>query len=122
MITTLNTSIKYRSFVTTIHNVENYSILKFLNGDIQHCGDTAGGGEDRACRRSSSDGDSCVREGRQEISSSTDGLSGRLVGGMKHGLELGDCALRLPPRGETSREETLGFDNGHGRYGDGGVV
>ena len=54
----------------------------------------------------------------------TGGLSGGLVGDMKHGLELGGCALRLPgpPGGKTSREETLGFDNGHGRYGDGGVA
>ncbi len=50
--------------------------------------------------------------------SSTGGLSGGLVGGMKHGLELGDCALRLPPMEENLlRGKTLGFDNGHGRYG-----
>ena len=89
---------------------------------LQQRGDTAGGGEDRVCRRGSSDGDSCVREGRQQVSSSTGGLSGGLVGGMKHGLELGDCALRLPPREENlSRGKPLGFDDGHGRYGDGGA-
>ncbi len=56
------------------------------------------------------------------MSSSTGGLSSGLVGGMKHGLELGDCALRLPLREENlSRGKTPGFDNGHGRYGDGGA-
>ena len=42
---------------------------------LQQRGDAAGGGEDRVCRRGSSDGDSCVREGRQQVSSSTGGLS-----------------------------------------------
>jgi hypothetical protein len=55
---------------------------------LQPRGDTAG----------DTDGDSCVREDRQQVSSSTGKLSGGLVGGMKHGLELGECVLRLPPR------------------------
>jgi hypothetical protein len=67
---------------------------------LQQRGNTSGGGEDRVCRRGSSDGDSCVREGRRQVSSSTSGLSGGLVGGMNHGLELGECAPRLPPREE----------------------
>ncbi len=36
-----------------------------------------------------------------------------------HGLDLGDCALWLPLGWKNSREETLGFDNGHSTYGDG---
>jgi hypothetical protein len=65
---------------------------------LQPSGDTAGGGEDRLCRRGSTDGDSCVSEDRPQVSSSTGGQSGGLVGGMTHGLELGECVLRLPPR------------------------
>ncbi len=45
------------------------------------------------------------------MSSSTGRLSDGLVGGIRHGLELGERALWLPPQG-TSREEALGFDNG----------
>ena len=66
---------------------------------LQQRGVTAGGREDRVRRRGGSDGNSCVCEDRQQVSRSTGGLSGGLVGGMKHGLELGDCELRLPPRG-----------------------
>ncbi len=51
---------------------------------LQPRGNTAGGGEDRLCHRGSTDGDSRVREDRQQVSSSTCGLSGGLVGGMKH--------------------------------------
>jgi hypothetical protein len=67
----------------------------------QRCA-TAGGGEDhwQVCCRGSSDGESCVREDRRQLSSSIGDLSGGLVSGMKHGLELGDCALRLPQREE----------------------
>jgi hypothetical protein len=65
---------------------------------LQPRGDTAGGGEDRVRRRGSTDGYSCVREDRQQVSSSAGGQSGGLVGGMKHGLELGECVLLLPPR------------------------
>ncbi len=37
-----------------------------------------------------------------------------------YGLELGGCALRPPPREENpSQGETLGFDGGGERYGDG---
>jgi hypothetical protein len=43
---------------------------------LQQRGNTAGGGEDRVCRRGSSDGDSCVREDGQQVSSSTGRLSG----------------------------------------------
>ncbi len=83
---------------------------------LQQRGYTACGEEDRVRRRSGSDSDSCVCEDGPQVSSSTGGLSGGLVGGMKYGLELGDCALGLPPREENlSRGKTLGFDNGHGR-------
>jgi hypothetical protein len=41
---------------------------------LQPRGDTAGGGEDRLCSRGSTDGDSCVREDRPQMSSSTGGL------------------------------------------------
>ena len=67
---------------------------------LQQRGATAGGEEDHVRRRGGSDGNSCVCEDRQQVSRSTGGLSGGLVGDMKHGLELGGCALRLPPRGE----------------------
>ena len=67
---------------------------------LQQRGAAAGGEEDRVRRRGGSDGDSCVCEDRWQVSNSTGGLSGELVGGMKHGLELGGCVLRLPPRGE----------------------
>ncbi len=67
---------------------------------LQQRGDTAGGGEDRVCRRGSTNGDSCVREDRQQVSSSNGGLSDGLVDGMKHGLDLGECSLRLPAREE----------------------
>jgi hypothetical protein len=75
------------------------------------------------CRRCSSDGSSCVcDDDRRQVSSSTCGLSCWLVSGMTYDLELGDCALLLPPRRKTSREETLGFDYGLWRYGHGGAV
>jgi hypothetical protein len=51
-------------------------------------------------RRGSSDGSSCVREDGWQVSSSTGGVLGGLVGGVKYDLELGDCALQLPPREE----------------------
>jgi hypothetical protein len=45
-------------------------------------------------------GDSCVREDRPQVrlSSSNGGQLDELDVGMKHGLELGECVLGLPPR------------------------
>jgi hypothetical protein len=45
----------------------------------------AGSGEGRTRHRAGSDGVSCARGVRQQVSGSAGGLSDRLVGGMKHG-------------------------------------
>ncbi len=56
------------------------------------------------------------------MSSSTGGLLGGLVGGMKHGLELGECALRLPPRGKPLVRKPWGLTMATGVRGKGGMV
>ncbi len=76
---------------------------------------------DRLCCRGSSNSNSCVREDRQQVSSFTDGLLGGLVGGMKHGLELGECVLLLFPREANLSRGSPGVVNGSGRYRDGGA-
>ncbi len=55
----------------------------------QRCA-TAGGGEDhwQVCCRGSSDGESCVREDRRQVSSSIGDLSGGLVGGIEAWLRI----------------------------------
>ena len=69
------------------------------SGRLQQRGDAAGGGEDRTLHRGGSNGVSCTRgDDRWQVSSSAGGRSDRLVGGMTHGLGLGGCALRPPPR------------------------
>jgi hypothetical protein len=69
------------------------------------------------CHRGGSDG-------RRHVSSSTGGLSGRLVGDMKHGFGLGGCALRPPSRGgNLSRGNPGSWDRekkGGGGEGEGG--
>jgi hypothetical protein len=47
---------------------------------LQQRDDAAGGREGRALHRGGSDGDSCVRCDRQQVSLSAGGLSNRLVG------------------------------------------
>ena len=68
-------------------------------GRLRQRDDTAGGGEDHTLHRGSSDGVSCTRDDRQQVSSSAGRLSDRLVGDMKHDLGLGGRTLPPPPRG-----------------------
>jgi hypothetical protein len=74
------------------------------SGRSQQRGCAASGGEGTA-HRGGSNGVSCARGGGLQASSSSGGLSDRLVGDMTFGLELGGCALQQPPRQETPHEE-----------------
>ena len=67
-------------------------------GRLQQRDDAAGGDEDLTLHHGGTDGVSCARDDGQLVSSSTSGLSDKLVGDMKHGLGSGGCALRPPPR------------------------
>jgi hypothetical protein len=60
-----------------------------------HGDDAAGGGEDRLSHCGGSDGVSCARGDRRQVS--TNELSDR---DMKYGLGLGGCGLQPPPREE----------------------
>ncbi len=89
------------------------------SGRSRQRGDAARDGEDRTPHRGGSDGVSCVRGDRLQVSSFACGLSDRSVGDMKYGLGLGGCVLRPPPgKGKilTSKPVTLGFDINSGRY------
>jgi hypothetical protein len=76
------------------------------SGRLQQRDGAAGGGEDRARHRGGSDGVSCSRGDRQQVSCSAVGLSvrvsDRLVGAMKRGTLLGTCELRPPSWEEKS--------------------
>ena len=86
---------------------------------LQQRDDAAGGWEDSTFHCGGSNGVSCARDDRRQVSFPAGGLVNRLVGDVKHGSVLGGCMLpQPPPGGKTSHEETLGFGRG---YDDGGA-
>jgi hypothetical protein len=90
-----------------------------ISRQSQQRGDAASGGEGRMPHRGGSDGVSCARCDRRQVSSSAGELSGRSVDDMKYGLGLGGCALQPPPREENlSRGKKPEFEDGCRRYGD----
>ena len=88
------------------------------SGRLQQRDNAAGGWEESTLHRGGSNGVSCARDDRRQVSFPAGELLNRLVGDMKHDSVLGGCMPRPPPGEKTSHEETLGFGRG---YDDGGA-
>jgi hypothetical protein len=94
-------------------------------GRLRQRDDTASGGEDHTLHRGSSDGVSCTRDDRQQVSSSAGRLSDRLVGDMNYYEAWLRVRWKNTPAAAQGEQPLTrrpwGF-RGSGRYGDESAV